>query len=204
MHISYLALLVASVAITHSNICSANPLFAAEVAPRDTQLINPSLNLINPSPNDENAAAEPTCIDPDGLSTSSDDLGTYGSDCIAAATHLFNLPLVSQINWKWKRFEEGQAPGPGYSILPLSSAPKGCRIRLDVISDPDAEDQFALKDIAGDFRRLYTKCVRPNSRRIVLGYVPVGPRKVLKLDISPTPMGASLGEGSLVLNGTVL
>ena len=77
-------------------------------------------------------------------------------------------------------------------------------IRLDVLSDPEAEDQFALVEIANDFRRLYYKCVQPNTRIISPGYVPVGPRKVLKLEIKLTPMGASMGEGGLVLNGTGL
>lgn len=78
-------------------------------------------------------------------------------------------------------------------------------IRLDVLSDPEAEDQFALVDIADDFRRLYNKCVRPNPRIISVGYVPVGPRKVINLEIKLTPaIGASLGEGNLVLNGTEL
>ena len=75
-------------------------------------------------------------------------------------------------------------------------------IRLDVLSDPDAEDQFALVEIANDFRRLYNKCVQPNPRIISPGYVAVGPRKVLKLEIKLTPTGVSLGEGGLVLNGT--
>lgn len=77
-------------------------------------------------------------------------------------------------------------------------------IQLDVLSDPDAEDQFALVQIAGDFRRLFTKCVRPNPRALTSGFVPVGPRKVLKLSIAPTPMSGYLEEGGLVLNGTRL
>lgn len=77
-------------------------------------------------------------------------------------------------------------------------------IRLDVLSDPAAEDQFALVEIANDFRRLYDKCVQPNPRIISVGYVPVGPRNVLKLEIKPTTMGTSLGEGGLILNGTEL
>ena len=77
-------------------------------------------------------------------------------------------------------------------------------IRLDVLSDPYAEDQFALVEIASDFKRLYDKCVQPNPRIISVGYVPVGPRNVLKLEIKLSPTGTSLGEGGLVLNGSEL
>ncbi len=77
-------------------------------------------------------------------------------------------------------------------------------IRLDVLDDPNAEDQFALVQIATDFRRLFTKCVRPNPRALAAGFVPVGPRKVLKLSIAPTPMSDFLEDGGLVLNGTSL
>lgn len=78
-------------------------------------------------------------------------------------------------------------------------------IRLDVLDDPDAEDQFALVQIAPDFRRLFTKCVKPNPRAPASGYVPVGPRRVIKLSIAPTPpMSEYLEEGGLVFNGTGL
>ena len=200
MHISYLALLVASLSITHSNICFANPLFAAEVAPRSTL-------LINPSPNDPNDPAEPICIGPYGphaQMTSSDNLRTYGSDCIAAANILFAIPMISHVRWYWKRRTAGQPPQPGYHYLPIAAAPVICMLQLDVLSDPEAEDQFALVEIANDFRRLYEKCVQPNPRIISPGYVAVGPRKVLKLEIKLTPTGLSLGEGGLVLNGTEL
>ena len=80
-------------------------------------------------------------------------------------------------------------------------------LELDVLDDgdPDAEDQFALVQIAPDFRRLFNKCVKPSPRALVKGFVPVGPRKVLKLSIGPTPMSASLVKGgSLLENGTRL
>ena len=200
MHISYLALLFASFFVTHSNICFANPLFSAEVAPRSTL-------LVNPSPNNENDLAEPICFGPSGPSaqmTSSDDLGAYGTDCLAAANSLFGIPMVSQVRWHWKRKRAGQPPQRGYNYLPLAAAPGICMIRLDVLSDPDAEDQFALVETANDFRRLYNKCVQPNPRIISPGYVPVGPRKVLKLEIKLTPPVASLGDGGLIVNGTEL
>ena len=200
MHISYLALLYASLSITHSNICFASPLFAAEVAPRSTMLINPSLN-------EENHLAEPICIGPSGPSAqmTSNNLGTYGTDCIAAANSFFGIPMVSQIRWHWTRNTGGQARPPrGYNFLPLSATPGLCMIRLDVLSDPYAEDQFALVELANDFRRLYDKCVQPNPRIISPGYVAVGPRKVLKLEIKLAPIGLSLGQEGLVVNGTEL
>ena len=134
----------------------------------------------------------------------SDNLGSYGPDCLAAANSLFSIPMISQIRWHWKRRTAGQAPQRGYNFLPLIAAPGACMIRFDVLSDPDAEDQFALVEAANDFRRLYDKCVQPNPRIISPGYVAVGPRKVLKLEIMLTPPSVSLGEGGLVLNGTEL
>ncbi len=79
-------------------------------------------------------------------------------------------------------------------------------IRLDVLSDPNAEDQFALVQISEQFRSLFNKCVRPNSQGLTGGFVPVGPRQVLKLSVLPTPMGGVPGgfgvEDKLRLNMT--
>lgn len=79
-------------------------------------------------------------------------------------------------------------------------------LQLDVLdeADPDAEDTFALVQIEEDFRRLFAKCVRPNPRAPAGGFVPVGPRQVLKLSIAPTPITASLVEGGLVGGDTGL
>ena len=196
MHIAFLALLTTSVMITYSNVCFANPLFATEFVSRSTVATNPSLELPD--------HVEPTCTDPAGRSTSSNDLGTFSSDCIAAANDLFNMGPISQIPWHWKRLTGGEPPQPGYNLLPLSAAPLGCKISLDVLDDPDAEDQFALVQIATDFRRLFTKCVEPNPRALAAGFVPVGPRKVLKLSIAPTPISDFFHDGGLVLNNTSL
>ena len=62
-------------------------------------------------------------------------------------------------------------------------------ITLDVLDDPDAEDQFALLEVAADFRVLFTRCVRGRVHGPSAGFIPVGPRKVLKLSVGPTPMG---------------
>ena len=77
-------------------------------------------------------------------------------------------------------------------------------IQLDVLDDLDAEDQFPLVQIAADFRRLFRKCVTPNPRALASGFVPVGPRKVMKLSIAPSPMIGSLEEGDLILNAPSL
>ncbi|CAD6584139.1 MAG: hypothetical protein ASARMPRED_001607 [Alectoria sarmentosa] len=197
MQASSLAFLVAYMFVTYGNVCFANPLFATKAVTRSTTASDPSLNNLSDPP-------EPVCTEPDALSTSSNDLGTFSGDCIAAANTFFNAPLIARIPWHWKRVPEGQPPGPGSMFLPYAAAPRGCRIRLDVLVDPDAEDQFALVQIADDFRRLFTKCVRPNPRALAAGFVPVGPRRVLKLSISPTPMSGYVEEGDLVLNGTRL
>ena len=62
-------------------------------------------------------------------------------------------------------------------------------ITLDVLDDPNAEDQLALVQIAPDFRALFAKCVRGRVHGPSAGFIPVGPRKVLKLSVGPTPMG---------------
>ena len=190
MHIAFLALL------TISKVCFANPLFATEFVSRSTLATNPSLDVSN--------LADPTCTDPGDPSTSSNDLGTFSSDCIAAANYLFNMGPMARIPWHWKRVTGDEPPQPGYNFLPLSAAPQGCKITLDVLDDPDAEDQFALVQIATDFRRLFTKCVKPNPRALAAGFVPVGPMKVLKLSIAPTPMSDFFQDGGLVLDGTNL
>ncbi|KAF6239291.1 hypothetical protein HO173_002552 [Letharia columbiana] len=197
MHVSYLALLIARMLVTCSSVCFANPLFAAEAVARSVLPTDVSLN-------DLREPAEPTCTELSALSTSFNDLGTFSSDCIAAANDFFNMGVISRMAWHWKRVSAEQPPQPGYNFLPYSVAPRGCMIQLDVLDDPDAEDQFALVQIADDFRRLFTKCVRPNPRALAAGFVPVGPRRVLKLSIEPTPMsGYSEGAG-FALNGTRL
>ncbi|KAK4693059.1 hypothetical protein P7C71_g4263, partial [Lecanoromycetidae sp. Uapishka_2] len=203
MLITHLALLVARIFFICSSACSATPLFAINAIPRSIPATDLSLN--DPSPNDLGDSPEPTCTPPSDAPTSfNNDLGTFSSECIATANYFFNMPIISQVAWHWKRHVPGQPPQPGYNFLPLVAAPTGCKIKLDVLDDPDAEDQFALKDIAVDFRRLFTKCVRPNPTALAAGFVPVGPRRVLKLSIEPTPMGASLVEGEGVWNGTGL
>ena len=67
-------------------------------------------------------------------------------------------------------------------------------LELDVLSDPNAEDHFALVQIAEQFTALFNKCIRPNPRGPSGGFVPVGPRQVLKLSVSPTPMGGVPGR----------
>lgn len=74
-------------------------------------------------------------------------------------------------------------------------------LKLDILEDPQAEDQFALVQIADDFRRLFTRCVRGRGNRPAAGFVPVGPRGVLKLSVGPTPEGR---VGSLVMGGVTV
>ena len=176
MRLNYFTLLVAPILVSHCKFCTANPLSADATIPRL-------------APASVNETPEPTCSTSEVLSTTHDALGTFSSDCIAAANYFFNMPMVARIKWHWKRVAPGAVPQPGYNFLPLSAAPKSCMIRLDVLSDPNAEDQFALVEISEQFRSLFRKCVQPNPRRLGGGFVPVGPRQVLKLSISPTPMG---------------
>lgn len=77
-------------------------------------------------------------------------------------------------------------------------------IRLDVLDNPDVEDQFALVQIAPDFRRLFTKCVKPDPRAVAAGFVAVGPRRVLKLSIGPTPLSGDLKGDGVAFDGTGL
>ena len=200
MHISYLLLVVARVLFTYSSVCSAFPHFTAKVVPRSVPATDLSPN--NPSLNDSPDPAEPTCTEPGALSTSFNDLGTFSSDCIAAADSFFSSP-GSRIAWHWKRVAP-RPPQPGYNFLPWSAVSRGCMIQLDVLDDLDAEDQFPLVQIAADFRRLFRKCVTPNPRALASGFVPVGPRKVMKLSIAPSPMSGSLEEGDLILNAPSL
>ena len=137
--------------------------------------------------------SEPTCTEPQdvGMSNASSPhiLQTFPRECIDTANYFFNMPMVAQIAWHWKRVAPGQPPAPGYNFLPLSAAPTGCMITLDVLDDPNAEDQFALTQIAGDFRALFRKCVQGRVYGVAAGFIPVGPRKVLKLSVAPTPEG---------------
>ena len=197
---SYLLLVVARVLFTYSSVCSAIPHFTAKVVPRSVPATDLSPN--DPSLNNSPDPAEPTCTEPGGLSTSFNDLGTFSGDCVAAANSLFSSP-VSRIAWHWKRVAP-RPPQPGYKFLPWLAAPRGCIIQLDVLDDLDAEDQFALVQIAADFRRLFRKCVTPNPRALPSGFVPVGPRKVMKLSIAPSPISESLKEGDLILNAPSL
>lgn len=193
MHVFYLALCVLSI-----SSCFAKPLFATEAVPRSLIATSPSLNDL--------PDVEPTCTEPGALSDSLNDLGVFSSDCIAAADDFFDR-IVAQISFRWKRVPPGQFPGPGISVLPIDSAYRSCMIKLDVLDDPEAEDTFALVQLAGDLGRLFMKCVTPNPRALAAGFVPVGPRKVLKLSISPRPpgpMAGNLEKGGLVLNGTRL
>ena len=190
MHVSHLCLLVAGVCVYF-----ANPLVAAVAAPGPTLAMHPSVT---------DAHNEPTCIEPGVKSASSNnDLGIFASDCVAAATNFFNAGIVSRMAWRFARNRPGQMPLPDSLPLPFWVASLECMLRLDVLSDPDAEDRLALVDLAADFGAIMNKCVRPHPSLPASGFVPVGPRKVLKLSISPTPMDILL-ESESILNGTGL
>ena len=149
--------------------------------------------------------SEPTCTTPENFGTfnasSPHLLGTFPRECIDTANYFFNFPMVAQIAWHWKLLRPGQPPQPGYNMLPFSAAPTGCMLTLDVLDDPDAEDQLALVQIADDFRALFNKCVRGRVHGPSAGFIPVGRRKVLKLSIGPTPMG---GRHNLTAGGLSL
>lgn len=93
--------------------------------------------------------------------------------------------MVSHVSWRWKRVPPGGRPGPGVFPLPIAAAPTTCKITLDTLDDPDAEDQFALSQIGDDFRALYNKCISGRVFGPSAGWIPVGPRKVLKLSVGP-------------------
>lgn len=167
--------------------CFANPLGPAAAIPR------PNLALT--------VTPEPICTPPqvsDNTNTTSPHiLQTFPRECIDTANHFFNFPspAIARINWRWKRFDpQPGPPDPGYNFLPYVAAPTGCMLRLDVLEDPAAEDQFALVQIEAEFRALFTKCVRGRVQDVSAGYVVVGPRKVLKLSIGPTPPFGGLDE----------
>ena len=82
-------------------------------------------------------------------------------------------------------------------MLPLAVAPTGCMLELDVLDDPAAEDQFAMVQLEADFRALFTKCVRGRVRGVSAGYIPVGPRQVMKLSIGPTPPLLDSNDGTI-------
>ena len=83
-------------------------------------------------------------------------------------------------------------------------------LQLDVLNediDPNVEDQFALVQIAPDFRRLFDRCVGSSpGGSVVGGFVTVGPRRVLGLSIGPRRVGKGFSEeeGGLGGNGTGL
>ncbi|KAL8718162.1 MAG: hypothetical protein Q9225_004677 [Loekoesia sp. 1 TL-2023] len=150
--------------------------------------------------------AEATCTDPHDPSLIHGALdpqlvGTFPRECKDTATDFFNTPMVARIPWHWKRIPRGESPPPGYNFLPFTAAPTSCMLTLDVLDDPNAEDQFALVQIANDFRALYNKCVYGRVRGPSAGFIPVGPRKVLKLSIRPTPefMRSALARNSTEL-----
>ena len=92
----------------------------------------------------------------------------------------------------WKR-----PPVPaGYNYLPYSVAPEGCRVTLDVVDDPSAVDYFALESIGKEIRALFDKCIRGREREAA-GYIPVGPRKVVKVTIEPATVGGGGGNGTV-------
>ena len=81
------------------------------------------------------------------------------------------------------------------------AAPTGCALTIDVLDDPNAEDSFALVQIEAEFRALFIKCVRGRVHGVSAGYVAVGPRKVLKLSIGPTPLLRGLEEPTNIGSG---
>lgn len=181
----------------HIQTCVASPLGPAAASP------GPNLALT--------VTPEPVCTTPENLGNSSTSsphiLQTFPRECIDTANHFFNFPspMLARIQWHWKRFDpQHMQPEPGYNFLPYSAAPTGCMLRLDILDDPAAEDHFALLQIEAEFRALYTKCVKGRVHGVSAGYVAVGPRKVLKLSIGPTPMGGldeptDVGSGSTAL-----
>lgn len=156
----------------------------------------------NPGPNLAlTVTPEPVCTQPEntGNATASSPhiLQIFPRECLDTAHHFFNFPtpMLSRISWRWKRFDpQHMQPEPGYNFLPYTAAPTGCALTIDVLEDPNAEDRFALVEIEAEFRALFTKCVRGRVHGVSAGYVAVGPRKVLKLSIGPTPPMGALGE----------
>jgi len=178
--------------------CNANPLGPVLARPGPM----PALHAIS----------EPVCTPVETLSNSSTSsphiLQTFPRECIDTGHHFFNFPspMVARLQWHWKRYDEQHPhPPPGYNFLPYVAAPTMCMLKLDVLDDPNAEDQFALVQIEAEFRALFTKCVRGRVHGVSTGYIAVGPRKVLKLSIGPTPMGGlhNLTDGGLGLSATV-
>ncbi|KAL8826326.1 MAG: hypothetical protein Q9170_007445 [Blastenia crenularia] len=112
-------------------------------------------------------------------------IDSFPSDCLTTARNFFNIPMVSHIPFRWKRVPPGRLPGPGANFLPFTDAQTSCMFTLEALNDPNAEDQFAIQDIADDFRTLFNKCIRGRTRGPSAGFIPVGPRKVLKLSIGP-------------------
>ena len=166
----------------HIQTCVASPLGPAAASP------GPNLALT--------VTPEPVCTTPGNLGNSTTSspqiLQTFPRECIDTANHFFNFPtpMVARLQWHWKRFNsQHMQPEPGYNFLPYAAAPTGCMLQLDILDDPAAEDQFALIQIEAEFRALYTKCVKGKVHGVSAGYVAVGPKKVLKLSIGPTPMG---------------
>lgn len=175
MRINHVTLLAAPILVFYSNLCIASPLSAGAAIQR----IAPASVGDNP---------EPTCTSPDTLLTTHDGLGTFSNDCITAANEFFTMSTIAHI-WHWERHRPGVDPPPGHKFLPFAVAPKSCMIQLDVLSDPDAEDEFALMTLTKPFRLIFNKCVRADSQGSTGGFVPVGPRQVLKLSVLPTPTG---------------
>lgn len=190
MHVSHLTLLVAGVCVYF-----ANPLVAAVAAPGPTLAIHPSV---------ADTPDEPTCIEPGVKSASSNhDLGSFADDCYAAANDFFGMGPMSRIAWRFARNPAGGTPAPGSMPLPFLAGPYGCMVQLDVLDDPNAWDRFALIQIFQDYNRIIVKCIQPQQGVPASGFVAVGPKKVLKLTVSPIPMHILL-ESASILNGTGL
>ncbi|KAI4239268.1 MAG: hypothetical protein LQ349_000525, partial [Xanthoria aureola] len=97
----------------------------------------------------------------------------------------FNFPLVSAATWTWTRSPRGSPVPKGYFPLPFSQAPTTCKITLDTLDDPNAQATFSIRSLAEDFRALYAQCLYGRVHGPSAGYIPVGPRQVMKLAVAP-------------------
>ncbi|KAL8731369.1 MAG: hypothetical protein Q9166_003461 [cf. Caloplaca sp. 2 TL-2023] len=152
--------------------------------------LDPAVPATRPAIKD--SLSEPICTEP-GFQTaiaSPAILQAFPSSCLDSAKYFFNMPSPGfcRTPWHWKRFGPGETPRAHDRRLPHRVASGHCMIALDVISDAKAEDQFALTSIEAEFQKLFKKCVKGRMQGPSAGYIPVGPRKVLKLQIGPVPL----------------
>ena len=113
-------------------------------------------------------------------------LPRFLDDCIGAWRLILSDDTFSSTRWHWKRFSPDEPKPRGYASLPFNEEYRYCTITLDVLGGETAEDDLAIDSLGDSLRAIFDECITPQKGAAGAGFIAVGKRRRLKLDVGPT------------------